>query len=340
MVRFRGSAVAHVAMLSLLYGSLAQAQSQSQTKPKNTKPKNAVLWTDPGDINARNLFWGSGGKERQPKPPAEFVEEDMHGTNPKFDVEDSAGEKWRVKMGPEARPEVAASRLLWAVGYTTNDNYFLPMLHVNKMPAHLRRGQAFSGSGGDVPNVRLQRRPKGLKRVGNWNWNVNPFVGTREFNGLRVMMALLRNWDLYDDNTAILADEHDAERGVYMVTDLGATFGTTGRRYHHRNSVGKLDAYQQGRLVKRIRPDSVDLAFPSMPPLSFVVDVPFYRNQLHVHSIGKNIPRADAKWIGSLLAQLSPDQIRDAFRAAGYSPIIVEGFTAAILSRIKELKDL
>jgi hypothetical protein len=335
MGQFRGSAVIRSAILILAVPLLLQAQDRREVKSET-----AVLWTDPGDISSRNLFWGSGGEKNQPRPPVEFVEEDMHGTNPKFDAKDSSGEKWRVKMGPEARPEIAASRLLWAVGYTTNENYFLTTLHVNNMPAHLRRGQELSGSGGDVPNVRLQRRPKGLKKVGNWNWSANPFVGTREFNGLRVMMALLRNWDLDSDNSAILKSEHNPDQKIYMVTDLGSTFGATGRRYRKRDSIGKLDAYRHGRLVRTIRPQSVDLSFPSLPPLSFIFDVPFYRNQINVHAIGKKIPRADARWIASLLGRLSADQIRDAFRAAGYSPEVVEGFTAVVIARIQELKEL
>ena len=56
--------------------------------------------------------------------------------------------------------------------------------------------------------------------------------------------------------------------------------------------------------------------------------------------IGKNIPRSDARWIGGLLAQLSPEQIRDAFRAAGYSPEQVEGFAAVLQARIAELNTL
>jgi hypothetical protein len=56
--------------------------------------------------------------------------------------------------------------------------------------------------------------------------------------------------------------------------------------------------------------------------------------------IGKQIPRSDAKWIGSLLAKLSPDQIRDVFRAAGYSPREIELCTQAVISRIQELNSL
>ena len=56
--------------------------------------------------------------------------------------------------------------------------------------------------------------------------------------------------------------------------------------------------------------------------------------------IGKHIPRDDAKWIGSLLGQLTPEQIRDAFRAAGYSEVEIKAYTDAVRARIHELSSL
>ena len=35
--------------------------------------------------------------------------------NPKFNVVDEDGVKWGVKFGNEAKPETAATRLVWAV---------------------------------------------------------------------------------------------------------------------------------------------------------------------------------------------------------------------------------
>ncbi len=334
MIRSLESLARFLLLIVLSWGSLASAQ---QPRPVSAT---RLLWQDPGDIRSRNLFWGIGGEESQPKLPVEFLEENMHGTNPKFDVRDAEGTKWHVKMAPEARPEVAASRLLWAVGYSANENYFLPMLHVDKMPPSLRRGNRLTGSNGDIPNVRLQRRVKHLKKVGNWNWRHNPFVGTREFNGLRVMMALIRNWDLNDNNNVVLENEKDPQQHFYEVTDLGVSFGSRGRHYHFRNSIGNFQEYHRRRLIDRAGGDTVDLHFPVMPPLSFIFDFSFYRAQMQAHWIGRNIPRADARWIGTLLAQLSPDQIRDAFRAAGYPPELVEDFTAVLISRIQELKNL
>jgi hypothetical protein len=326
----------HLVLLSsaLFFASVCAAQQPSRPGVVG----NAVIWTDAGDIRSRDLYWGPGGEKRRPEPPVEFLEEDRHGTYPKFDVRDSAGKKWRVKLGIEAQPEVVASRLLWAVGYTTNENYFLPDLYVNKMPPHLRRGQQMIGEGGHVSNVRLRRRPEGEKKLAHWNWQHNPFVGTREFNGLRVMMALLRNWDLYDDNNAILEDNSGQQ--VYEVSDVGTAFGATGRHFHDRDSKNNLRQYRRGRLISKINGDTIELHFPTLPWPGFILDVPFYRYEWRARWVGRHIPRRDAKWIGSLLAQLSPDQIRDAFRAGGYSEEQANAFTEVVLARIQELNNL
>lgn len=315
------------------------AATASFAQQRAPEKGNAVLWTDPGDIRSRNLYWGPGGEKHQPVQPVKFLAEDLHGTNPKFDVRDSDDKKWHLKMGVEARPEVAASRLLWAIGYSANENYFFQRIHVDGLPPHLKRGQGYIQSGGDVPNVRLQKTPKGEKKTGHWNWKHNPFAGTREFNGLRVMMALIRNWDLKDDNNAILQD--DAGHMTYEVTDVGTSFGSAGKRHSSQYSKSNLKEYGKGRLISRADSDYVDLHFPHAPSFFLMLFEPrFYFWQTSLGWVGRQIPRADAKWVASLLAQLSPDQIRDAFRAAGYSPEQIEGYTNVMLSRIKELQQL
>ncbi len=337
MRRLHALGLAVVAAVTGLRG-IAIAQEPAHTRIAN----NSVLWTDPGDIRARNLYWGPGGQEHQPQPPVEFVKEDQEGTSPKFDVRDSAGKKWKAKLGLEAKPETAASRLLWAVGYAANENYFFPNLPVAGMPAQLRRGQKLAGRGGNVPNVRLQRHSEHEKKAGNWNWRHNQFYGTREFNGLRVMMGLIANWDLKDENNAIFEDEKNPGRKIYEVSDVGTSLGTPGKRYTDPASKGNLAVYRRTKLVAHVHKDYIDLNFPKRPPLTELLEFEwgFFFHQLCMRWIGKHIPRDDAKWIGSLLAQLSPDQIGDAFRAAGYTPEQVEAYTQAVVSRIRELNSL
>ena len=212
----------------------------------------ATLWREPTDIASRNLIYGSGGEDHQPRGTFTFVQEDMEGSNPKFDVRDQDGVKWKVKLGPEARPEVVASRLVWAAGYLTNEDYFLADLKVQGLP-RLHRGQDLVGPDGTVHNVRLKRSMKGEEKIGNWKWGSNPFEGTREFNGLRVLMALINNWDLKDSNNAVYerkqkAGSADLEQ-IYLVSDLGASFGPTGFGLSVEASRGNLDAYKRSKFI-------------------------------------------------------------------------------------------
>ena len=54
----------------------------------------------------------------------------------------------------------------------------------------------------------------------------------------------------------------------------------------------------------------------------------------------KAVPVVNAEWIGALLARLTPQQIRDAFRAAGYQPAEVDGFAKVVKKRIVALNHL
>jgi hypothetical protein len=290
-------------------------------------------------------LYGPGGAEHLPRGKFTFVEEDLDGTNPKFVARDSDGVKWKVKMGLEARPETAASRLLWSVGYFANEDYFVADLQVDNIPEHLHRGQNYVSAGGIVHDVRLKRDNKGEKKIGQWTWEENPFSGTRELNGLRVMMALMNSWDLKDENNAIYEKKPEAEGSraerIYMVSDLGASFGAPGLTFPLGRSKGDLDTYRGSKFIDQATPQYFGFATPA--GTSLVVQV-FKPKDAHMRRrlewIGKDIPREDVKWIGRLLAQLTPEQIGDAFRAADYPFDKINGFVAVVVSRIEAIDSL
>src|SRR5215471_1259097 len=309
--------------------------------PTISRSEVEVMWRNPTDIRFRNLFYGPGGEKDEPRGRVTFVQEDLDGTNPKFEVRDQNGVKWKVKLGFEARPETAASRLVWAAGYFANEDYFVPELHVDNLPAHLHRGQKLVGPTGTVYNVRMKRNLKDEKKLGNWQWRENRFTGTRELNGLRVMMAVINNWDLTDQNTAIYETKSNENRErIYMVTDLGASFGTPRLTWPLKRTRGNLAMYRHSKFVAVETTEYVDFKDPDRASAYVWFRPREYRLRLRQQWIGKQIPRKDAKWIGGVLAQLSHEQIRDAFRAAGYSNGEVDGFTAVVESRIAERRAL
>ena len=299
-----------------------------------------VLWTERSDIANLDLYSGQGGEKHMPAPPFTFKDEDKSGTNPKFDATDAKGNTWRCKLGDEARPEVVASRLLWAVGYYANDDYLLPTATVEGL--HLKRG-GNQVKNGTVTDVRFARKPKGQKKIGIWEWKSNPFYGTREFNGLRVMMAVMNNWDLKDVNNSVYQDSRTGEQ-IFLVNDVGATFGSNGLGFSKARSKGNIDSFKGSKFVERVNGDTVDFATPKAPTsvllLSGGATAMSYHMRAGLGWIGNDIPVKDARWMGSLLGQLSHRQLVDAFRAGGFPADAIDDYVGVVESRIAELKKL
>jgi hypothetical protein len=103
---------------------------------------------------------------------------------------------------------------------------------------------------------------------------------------------------------------------------------------------GNPTAYCDSKWIKAVSPEFVDFNVPSPPAMNYYIDFPEMARRLSLLWLGRRIPRADARWMGDLLARLSPDQIRDAFRAAGYSSQEIEQLSKVVQRRIAELEKL
>ena len=323
-------------------GKTVKEYKEPASKAESSAKSFDILWRNPTDISSRNLIYGEGGRDRAPHGKMTFVKEDLDGTNPKFILHDSQGTKWQVKLGTEPRPEVAASRLVWAVGYFVNEDYFVKDLQIENMPPQVHRGQEMIGPNGFVHNVRLKRYSKDEKKIANWKWSQDPFRNTREYNGLRTLMAVINNWDVKDENNSVyeIKDANTRPERIFMVSDLGASFGTTHLVRHNQLTKGNLDYYKDTVLIRRIRSGYVDFATPQRPALVVLVNPKEFFTRVRLDWIAKHVPVDDARWMGHLLGELSPAQIRDAFRAADYSPNEVDGFATILENRIGQLNDL
>jgi hypothetical protein len=295
-----------------------------------------VIWHERGDASALDLVGGPGGKAHEPGNVLKFIEESDGGTSPKFEVEDEHGVRWKVKLGEEVKSETAATRLLWAAGYVVDEDYYRQQIRVMGLP-RLARGQEFVSAGDTVTGARLERQGGGGgDGATTWSWYDNPFVGTREFNALKVMMALVNNWDLKDVNNRV-SDTPDGG-GQYGITDLGATFGRTGNIITRSKSVSK--DYAETKFIAKVTATHVDFVMQSRPFFPFVLHLPSYRERTRMQDIVKRIPIADARWLGDRLGRLSLEQIRDCFRASGFAPDEVETYAQAVMQRIGALKGL
>jgi hypothetical protein len=337
--RFRGAvALFLVSVLTLLSCTALAAQKDSQKekdskdaqKEKDSKGETPqgtpVLWKEPTDIATRNLLLGPGGEAMRPDLSTVTWDgqEGVPGYSVKWKVRDGAGKKWAVKLGREAQPETVAVRLVWAAGYVTEVNYLVPCVHIVNAPKPPKDKSVERCEKDGFANVRFEARPEGVKRLGEWGWKDNPFAGTKELQGLVVLMALLNNWDLKDPNNRILyvpGGDGGQPELQYIISDLGATFGKTGGPISHSRNEPKK--YIRSGFVEKVEGDRVRFDYHG-------------KNQ----GLFDNITVEQAKWIGDLLAQLSEQQINDAFRAANYKPDEIEGLSQEVLARINELHRL
>jgi hypothetical protein len=305
-------------LVAAILGLAVQTVGQENSRKEKDEPQGTpVLWRQPADIASRNLYLGPGGAGMKPNlRRITFIKDQPGGYSQKFRVRDASGREWVAKVGKEAQSETAAVRLLWAVGYITEINYLVPRVNI--------RGK------GTFENVRFEARPKGVKRLDEWKWEDNPFVGTRELQGLKVMMVLLNNWDTKDANNVILSTAHPstgARELQYVISDLGATLGKTGKLpiiWRITRSRNDPEGFSQDKFIDELKDDGrVDFHFTGKKRGMF-----------------NDVTIEQARWIGGLLARLSNRQLRDVFRASNYSPEEIQILTAAVKRRIKALVTL
>ena len=299
------------ALLLLMVALPVSAAAQDKDKNKDEKKEltgTPVFWRAPENIEQRNLLAGAGGEEMKPDiSRLTFIEQKTGGFSTKYRVRDAKGNEWIAKIGKEAQTDTAANRLLWALGYETEIAYLVPKAKIEGK--------------GEYENVRLEARPKEIKRAGNWMWENNPFMSTPEFKGLKILMVMINNWDMKDDNNEILAMRGDTTGEAplrYIISDLGASFGKTGG-FLSRNR-NNPDSYQKSVFIKKVNGDVIDFSYSG-------------KNQ----KLFEGLTVADAAWLSAWLKRLSDDQIRDAFRAANYPAEDVETLTTAFRARANAL---
>lgn len=320
--------------------SILGGQKDSQARPRKPSKEAAqepyaeeafngsvVMWEAPVDLEQRNLFYGIGGKKGAPDLSGRFtfIERKANGGHwKKIIVQDDRDRRWVVKFGPEARPETVASRIVWAVGYHTDQDYFV------------RRVRIEGYGDDDVTDVRFERDDDGFKKVERWAWDSNPFAGARELDGLKVLMALLNNFDLKTLNNKIVRPSKtkggEAAKLIYYVSDLGATLGSTGKWFTSLPLFGELPAGTQGNPK-----DYAEHRFIAGVSHGLVS---FHNKRQRACRALEGVRVENARWMGNLLARLSDKQLSDAFRAGGFDEAETAVYLRALRDRISQLQSL
>lgn len=275
-----------------------------------------VLWTDPGAIASRDLFWGNGSAERAPKAPFVFLEEDTDGTQPKVVVRDANGNEWSVKFGEEVHAGIAASRIVWALGYVADEMYFVKSGTISGVTG-LKQAAKALGADGAFTNASFRLRDARAERAADrWTFATNPFAGSKELSGLAILMTMIGNWDIQGERNNRILDVNG--KRLYIVTDLGASFGKMGALLVPHTK-WNLEDFRKEEFIEKVEDGMVDLDYEGYGGIN-------------------KVPVAHAAWFSSLAAQLTDKQLADAFRAAGATPEEVAGFAARMREKIAELQ--
>jgi hypothetical protein len=289
-------------------------------KPTIASPPSAAqmaeLWSDPG--RSRDLFWGVGGQRLAPNPDAKYVviEFKREGFSKGYTVVDGDKREWSVKFPPEAPTEVVTSRILWGLGYHQPPVYYLEQWNAEKA----------ASPNPQLPGRFREKKPdlNGLNDEGEWSYYENPFVGTRQMNGLLTLHVMLGNSDLKDQQNTIYTLKEPLEGAPrwYVARDVGHTFGRTGLVDAPR---GDVEVFEKTPFIRGVADGKVQFEY----------------NGRH-RALLENITPADVRWMCDRLHAFTDRQWTDAFRAGGYNPATATRFIRRLKQKIDEgraLKD-
>lgn len=283
---------AAVPLSLLVVASACQRPIRSTLFASPTPAMMTEFWVEPSA--PRELLYGVGGLALAPDPHAVYTVMDVKagGFSDGYTVRDPDAREWKVKLYPEARTEVVASRILWALGYRQPPAYTL-----NAWTADGAR----SGNPQPVGRFREEKPDfHGLTEAGHWSYFENPFVGTRPMAGLLVLHAMLGNSDLKDAQNVVytLAEPVDGASRWYVARDLGQTFGRTGIMGATRDDI---EAFETTPFITGVEDGHVRFDYRGRFPELFA-----------------NLTPDDVHWICERLNRLTDRQWTDAFRAGGY----------------------
>ena len=291
------------------------------------------IWREPSPADATDLRFGPGGEAWAPAPPFTFVEEHLAGSQPCVAVRDARHRLWRVKWGHEAKPESFAVRLAAACGYFAEVTHYIGTGIIEGAEG-LSRARGCLDEQGRFHEARFELEDRSVRMLfdeHSWSWDDNPFLGTPQLSGLKILVMLLSNWDTKDrrdvsrgSNTAIF--EHRVSRWArearYLITDWGGAMGKWGSNLVSRGrwDVEGFEA-QTPQFVTGVRDGWVNFG---------------YQGQ-RTAEIARNISVDHVAWFYRYASRLTEPALRHGLCACGATDEEARRFARAILERIRQL---
>jgi hypothetical protein len=293
-----------------------------------------LIWRDPGPVTALDAIYGPGPPGTGPQPPFQFLEEHTTGSQPTVSVRDGRGRVWRVKWGQEVHCETFAVRVASSCGYFAEETHFVSTGTISGATTLQRARACIDEHDGTFHDARFELDDPAVTKLfeeHSWAWDDNPFVGTRELSGLKLVVMLLSNWDTKDrrdvargSNTAIF--EHvlpDRRREArYLLTDWGGSMGRWGSNAATR---GRWDAdgfaEQTPGFVTGVADGCVTFGYAGQ----------------RTADVSQGIRLHHVRWFSRYLEPLTADYLSRALAVSGASAEETPRFVAALRDRIDQI---
>jgi hypothetical protein len=327
-----------LATILLCFTSISVAQPTTEgvrnRTPSTTANENQFIWRDPGAVESLDFAGGPGGRNKAPQPPFTFSEDLPGGTSPKIIVTDANRVKWTVKWGPEVKAETFATRMAWAAGYHADASYFVREGNIDSAGKITRAAKFIDRDNhGYFKDARFEMHNPNEHSlpISNWSLVDNPYVGTPQLNGLKIMMMLVSNWDVKDarssdtPNTALLeiARSDGTKEMHYVVDDWGASMGKWGDFFTRSKWDCKGFESQTPAFVKGVDENgSVGFGFSGKRTTDMV----------------RGIKTDDVRWLMQYLGRITDDQLRAGLEASGATADETACFSKSLRERISQLQ--
>jgi hypothetical protein len=300
--------------------------------------RRAQVWK-PTKVAEMDMQAGPQGKGAVPpgtEITCEFREKKVKGRSPKFACVIGADDEVKVKYGRdngEVYGEVAATRLLWALGFLADRMYPVRVVCLNCPPNPVIDTKNLQESVTFNPAA-IEREVDGesleTKDGSGWPWTdldkVEVTAGgapVAQRDALKLLAAMIQHTDNKAEQQRLLCapGEKIGERGepcvhtFMMISDLGLTFGHA--NLFNRNPVGSVNFEQWTRAPIWSNPDRcvAELSQSQTGTLNNPV-----------------ISEAGRKFLEDLLVQLSDKQLHDLFEVARFAERTGPGIRAATVN--------
>jgi hypothetical protein len=288
--------------------------------------RRAEVWA-PTSVASMDLRAGPQGDGSYPPFAAvrcDYVDEKPSGSSAKFNCAVAPGDVVKVKYGKdnvEVYAEVAATRLLWALGFGS-DRWYPATVVCRGCPSdpHRDRSQRLGEVTFDVAAIERKMPGKTMetKPDEGWNWSEFDLVGEASGaeqrthrDALKLLAVFLQHTDSKPVQQRLICPPHESEAGdgaescrepFMLIHDVGLTFGRANLRNQNQASGANFDRWAAIPIWKDPKRCVGKLSGSFTGTLSDPV-----------------ISESGRKFLSGLLAQLSDDQLRDLFEIARFS---------------------